>query len=40
MNPTNRLDTLLKERKETKEIQNQLIGKKQKYDLSVKFYSF
>ena len=39
MNPTNRLDTLLKERKETKEIQNQLI-EKTKYDLVLNFTPF
>ena len=39
MNPTNRLDTLLKERKETKEIQNQLI-ENTKYDLVLNFTPF
>ena len=35
MNPTNRLDNLLKERKETQEIQNEII-KNPKYEIILK----
>ena len=39
MNPTNRLDNLLKERKETQEIQNEII-KNPKYEIILNFSPF
>lgn len=39
MNPTNRLDNLLKERKETQEVQNELI-KNPKYEVVLNFGPF
>ena len=39
MNPTNRLDNLLKERKESQEVQNEII-KNPKYEIILNFSSF